>query len=355
MQATVDADIIQEAIRVALRLSPPMTGTVTLQARSSKLYLMSASELSRCIILIPCEVTGKATFAVTTEALKDATVGRKEVVLTYDNSLLKIKNGTYSTSLTTMDAIELDADDQPKDAQTWEVTVDQLQWLKEAVSNVALKPTLNLTAYMPISIKLTSKSAFVSCFDSTHMAFATSKEVTGDVELLLPIETMKAVLETFNKISCTMTVSRASLHVKNQIVDVMIALPDVDEDAVAATDVIAKARESMKADGLSVDVDKKQVIAFLNNARSVATRERSELSIKVEPGSILMIVKTTNGTSRNKLKAATQASTEILIDYEYFDEVVRRSGDNVSFKIVDNFVVFKCPAARSLIALNQSS
>lgn len=354
MQISIDSDIIQEAIRVALRLSPPITGNLTLEGRDSKLYLHSSADLSRCSILLPCTIKGKGIFAIPVDALKDATKGRKDVEMVYDKTMLKIKSGRYSVSLTTVDAIDPDAEPIPEGTK-WKLTVDQVQWLKTAVANTALKPNANMTAFMPVSVKITSKSAFVSCFDENHMMFTNSREITGALDVTLPLEVLTAVLDVFNKVECEMTVTKSALYVHNKIVDVMLALPDTEDDAVETSMVVQKARESLKVDGKAIDIDKKQVTAFLDNARSVQTKERSELHVVSEPGSVTLVVKTTNGTARNKMKAATTAKTDFKIDFEYFEEAARKSADTVSFKFADSFLVFRCANAHSLIALNQES
>ncbi len=352
MQATIDASIIGEAIRVALRLSPPITEAFILQAKKNRLHLISVGELSKCTILLPCEVEGTALFAVPTEALKDATAGRADVTLTYDKTMLKVKKGTYSTSLTTLDAIEPDPDEKIE-GDHWKISADQLKWLKGAVTGVSLRATQNLTTFMPVSLKLGSKSAFVSCYDANHMAFTSSKEVTGKMSLTLPLDLLTAVLDTFTAVECEMTVSKSAVKVRNQIIDVVLSLPDVEDEVLAVEDVMEKAKEARTAEVKTTEVAKKEVVAFLINAKSVATRERSEIDVTVEPGAVVFQVKTTNGTSRIKLKAATKDQQTFKIDYEYFDEAVRRSADLVTFKIVENFAVFKTPACYSLIALNQ--
>jgi len=358
MKCVLDSDILQEAIRVVMRLSPPITGNVTLESDGKLLKLHSVAELSRCTVLLPCEVTGKAFFAVPTEALRDATKGRKEIELFYDKTLLKLKAGRYSTSLITLDAIEIETDEKVE-GQEWEVTVEQMTWLKTAVAAVALKPTANMTAFMPVSVRLTPKSAFVSCYDNNRMSFTSTKEITGNLDVTLPLDTLTAVLDTFNKVACTMKVTASSLIVKNPILDVVLALPATDEDSAISTEMVReKALSASSTDGLSVEVEKKAVTAFMDNARSVATKERSELMVKTEKGKITLTVKTTNGTSRVALKAAVKTEAEFKVDYEFFDEIVRKCPDALSFKFVDDqhaFIMIRTTTARSLIALNQES
>ena len=357
MNASIDTDILQEAIRVTLRLSPPITGNVTLHSDGASLRLHSAAELSRCSVLLPCTVSGKALFAIPTDSLASASKGHSALEMVYDKTMLNLKGGRYKASLTTVDALQVEESDSAEEAkgQQWKLTVDQLQWLKEAVSAVALKPTQNITTFMPVSVKLTSKSAFVSCYDNQHMAFTTSKEVTGDLDVTLPIETLTAVLDTFNKLACIMIVTPSALVVRNKLVNVSLALPEVTNEASLSPDLVReKAREAARADGLAIELAKKDVSAFLDNCRSVATKERPELSINTEPGKIRFEVSTSNGKVNTYMKCAIKKAVSFKIDFEFFDEAVRKCGEQLVFKLVDDsFLMFKTKSTHLLVALNQ--
>lgn len=354
MRATIDSDIIQEALRICLRLAAPISGNVTFKTDGPKLYMLSSSELSRCTVLMPCEVTGTALFAISTESLKSATKGRKELEMVYSKTMLNIKSGRYHSSLTTVDAIQVDEDASPEEGKIWKLSADQAMWLKSAVATVALKPPQNLSTYMPISVRLTDKSAFVACYDENHMAFVNDREITGSLDLTLPIETLNSVLDVFNKLNFSMNVTKSSLVVKNKLVNVILALPETEDEELGASAVLGKAKESLKADGLQIELNRNDVLAFLDNARAVATKERAELKIVTDAGKVSMEVSTVNGTSKITIKGGVKKHSVFNVDFEYFDEAVRKCGDSVIFKVVmDAFISFKTKSAHILVALNQ--
>lgn len=354
MNCIIDSSILQEALRVALRLSPPVSGNVTLVSDGAKLFLHSSGELSRCSILLPCEVSGKAFFAIGTEALRDATKGHEQLTMVYDKTMLNIKSGRYSASLTTVDAIAMEEEKEEK-GDIWKLTVEQAQWLKSAVQQVALKPTANITAFMPVSVKLSEKGAFVACYDNQHMAFTNDKEIKGELDVTLPLETFNAVLDTFNKIAFKMTVTPAALLVKNKIVDVTLSLPSTEDDAQIGTDaVMGKAKEALKADGTQIEVAKADVVSFLDNARAVATKERSEIQVTTDAGKLTLVVKTTNGTSKSTLKASVKTKQSFAVDYEFFSEAISKCPESVVFKCVEGaFLCFTTKNTHVLVALNQ--
>lgn len=353
MKFSLESDIVNEAIRVALRLSPPITGNFTLEVSDHQLYLHSVDSLSRCSILIPAPVDGEdTTFAIPAVALKDAISGRKDLIFEFDGSLLTIKSGRYRVQLTTLDAIAVEREDVT--GKPWTVSIEQLSWLKNAVAAVYLKPTQNITSFMPVSVQLTDRSAFVACADANHMMFTRTKEVTGDLEFTLPIDTLTAVLDTFNKVQCKMLLTGSALHVKNKLVDVSLALPATDDDSVIGISMLReKAQESLKVDAQSIDLKKKEVQDFLANARSVSDKSRSEVQVRCEPGFVTLTVKTTLGTAKSKIEAATKLDAEFKIDAEYLEEAVRKSGESVLIKYAESFLVLRTAEAYSLIALNQ--
>lgn len=356
MNAQIESAAIQEALRVALRLAPPMSGNVTLESDGVKLVMHSISELSRCSVVLPGEVKGKAFFAVATDALAAATKGHQSLEVSYDKTMLKIKSGRYVTDLTTVDAVQLEEIEKEK-GQVWKLNPEQGAWLKNAVAAVALKPSALLaTGFMPVTAKLTSKAAFVTCFDNQRMAFINDKEVTGDLEVTLPLDSFSAVLDTFHKAKFSMLVGSSSLFIKNAIVEVQLSLPEKDEEnQIGTDDVVGKAREALKVDGSEMQLVKSEVTAFLDNARSVASKERSEIKIKAQDGKASMSVATTNGTSRTTIKATTpKKAIAFNIDFDFFDEVVRKCSDEVVFKVVQgSFLMFKTRSSNTLVALNQ--
>lgn len=355
MQASIDADIIQEALRIAQRLSPSLTGNITLESDGRRLYLHSVADLSRCRILLPCKVTGECLFAVPTAALTAAVKGRKTLNFTYGKTVLNIQSGSYKLELTTVDAIQAEEQAQGE-GEVWELTAEHLAWLKQALSAVALKPTANIIAYMPVSIRLTAKSSFIACYDEQHMAYTTTKEVTGDLSVTLPLDTLSAVVDTFGSHPCKMQVTGSALFLKNKILDVQLALPEGNGTGVTADEVFEKAKEASAAEGHKFVVPKKTLSAFLENARAVATKERMELGVGAETGLIKMTVTTANGTAKAKSKAAVKSEFAFKVDYDYFDEALKKCQDEVHVKLVDDaFLAFKTSSSTVLVALNQDS
>lgn len=357
MQLLIESSVVQEALRVISRLAPPSaSGTITITSDGSGAVMHSASDVDRCSYTLPCKVKGKGgMFAIAIEALRDATKGRNDLDMTYDKNLLIIKSGSYVTKLATADAMQNEYDTEKKLSKI-KVTSEQAIWLKSALASVALKPTTILSTFMPVSIKLTKKGAFLACFDTQHMAFLESKEIEGEMEVVLPLHTLQAVLETFNSAKFTMELSSSNLYVTNPLINVVLALQQAEEGAVTADDVRTKAKEASKMDGSEIELAKKDVIEFLDNARAVMTKERGEINIATEKGKVRLTTRTVNGSTKVTIPGKVKKTMSVNIDYEYFDEAVRKCEDAVIMKVVgQDFIMFVQKKASVLVALNQET
>ncbi len=354
MRFTVDSNSVLEALKIILRLSPPAQGGVNLLTNGSKAWLSAYNELNACIIQLPGKVEGEANFAIPIDALQSAIKGREELEVSYKNSVLKLKSGRYFAELSTTDALIVD--DQLKsngEQKVVKIDPEQGQWLRNAVSSVALKPTLLLSSFMPVGVSLNDKRAFVSCYDQNHMAFTSSKEIKGNHDFVVPIDMFQGILEAFSGQPFTLTVTDAMLLVKSKLAEVRLALPHQDENSPSFTDVIGKAREVQKAQGQSLVLNKEEVLAFLDNSRAVAVKERSEVKVHVD-GKAHLSVTTVNGNVKAQIKAECKKKMSFAIDYEYFDELARKCGDEMHLSVIDNaFMVAKTSRAVVIATFNQ--
>lgn len=353
MNFKIDAASIQEAIRVIGRLAPPDSGNVTVSSNGKKIHIHSSSETSRCSINVPASVEGKPnTFALSMNSLRDATKGRKELEMEFSKAMCHIKSGAYKCELATVDTLEIDTPQEDK-GTVIEFTAEQAAWIKSAVATVALRPTALLASFMPVAVKLTKKGAFVSCYDVNHMSYLNSDEVTGDMEIKLPLDTLTAVLDAFGSAAFTLELGKSSVNVGNKLVKVNLSLPQEEENELQLTDVIETVKAARKAEGQPLVLDKDELLAFLDNSKAIATKERSEIRVKVSEGKMKMEVTTVQGSAKAIIKTKSK-SCAFAIDFEYLDEAVRKAGTTVEMKLVkDEFLAISQKNSTILISLNQ--
>jgi len=352
MQAKIESASIQDALKTVLRLAPPASGNVTFDVQE-KIYLRSFGELNQCHVRLPGSPKGKASFSIPATSLQDAVKGRKEVSIEYKNTMLNISAGSYKADLATVDAIMLEAPQSEGKPEKVQITGEQAQWLKQAVSAVSLKPNVIVSAFMPCGIKLTKKGAYVACFDSTHMAFIKSKEITGNCEFVLPLDTVQAVLDIFSSSDFTMEISASSIRVRNKATQVILSVPELDSSLPKLAQVISTSEEAVTAKGKAIEVPKEDLVAFLDNSRAVAIKERAEIEVNAKESKAQFLMKTANGTVKASIACKAKAIS-FKVDFEQFDEVVRKSGDLVSIRVVnDAFLLAQTSKTVMIVALNQ--
>lgn len=356
MKLLVENDALQEALRIISRIAPPADGigNITIRSNGKKVFINSTNDTSRCDINIPADVEGKPkTFALSLNALRDATKGRSKLEIVYEKTLCKIKSGNYKCELPTVDAMQID-ESEDKKGEALQIDAEQAKWLRSAIAVVALKPTPLIADFMPLSIKLTKKGVFICCYDPNHLAFIQSADIQGKLEVRTPLDMFTSVLDVFDKSGFEIQLSPANMYVGNKLVKICMALPQEDENDLRLEDVIETVKGMKDAEGKNISLPKAEILKFMDNARAVATKERSEIKILINDQKMKLEVETSNGSIKTVLKVDVKKEMEAKIDFEYMDEAIRKSGDQVQMKLVESeFMSFKLAKGTIVVSLNQ--
>ena len=350
MQVQLDSALLQEALSIISKMSPPENGNVNFQV-TDRIYIHSAGQLNNCTIRIPSKPEGKCDFALPLEALKAALKGHEKVDLLFKNTLLNIKSGRYKTSLSTFDAIPIESAQIEYDREL-KLKAEQVEELRLVLANVAIKPNTFVASFIPCGIRIGKKSTFISCFDTTRMSFATTKAVTGDCEFVLPFDIIFLVLSSFNKTGLTMRISQSTVEVSNPLVTVRIAIPDLGKELPSLEEVIDRASSVKEVKGTKFVVNKESISNFLDNSRAVITKERPEIRFHSKEGKLIFQVASTSGTVQQSM--AYKGKVKFNVDGEYFEELVKKCKEDVEFILVeDSFIKCKTGTSTLVMALNQ--
>lgn len=349
MKISLELDALNSAFDTVTKLAPPSSGNITISSVKGRVSVVSLSDISRCAIVLPCKVDTDGDFAVPLQALRDAVKGRKELVLNYANTMLNITSGSYKAVLATVDVVPLDELDKEETVE-WKITAEQGDWLKTALKAVALKPTVLLSSWMPAGIKLTDKGAFVACFDTQHMSWVNSKEITGDFECVLPIDTMQNIMDAFSKSAFVLEQGKSFITVRNKLTKVVLNVPTTD-DLPSLQQVREKIIEAGKVKAATFTFAKADLDAFLANSKAVLSKERAELVVEGDK-EIRLSIKTVQGEVKAKLKGTGKGTFKI--DLEYLQELTSKAPEEITLNVVDGaFLSSKLNHSSAIVALNQ--
>ena len=335
MNFTTDAAAIGNSLRVIRRLCVPTDGCVTLRADGKTLVISAVNEINQCQLVVPGELKGSAEFGVNLDSLDQVAKGRGDVELSMKNTVISIKSKGNAAQLATSDVNQIDDSALP-DSKKIKISGDHAAWLQHAVSACSLKYTSVADRFMPIGVSF-GKQAFVSCFDDSHMSFISSKEIQGDSEFVVPLDLLAGVLDAFGKQSFVLNISSVAVEVSNKLYKVRLNLPELDDQGPTLAMVQAKAKEIKKVNGTEMALDKSRVVAFLDNSKAVAQKERAAIDVVGDGKKLTMSVTTVGGTVKEVMKCT--AKVKFSIDHEFFDEMVRRSSDDLRMKAAGAFLV----------------
>lgn len=349
MKINVELAALQYAVDTAMRLAPPVSGNLSFTVKNKNLVVTSVAELGRCTVVVVCKLSGEDEFAVPAQALKDAIKGRSELELVYANSTLTVKSGKYKTELVTVDVVPPDEVDK-EETKDWKITAETGEWIRSSLRLVQLKPTVIFSTWIPVAVHLSSKGAFICCYDQQHMNWVSSKEVKGDFDCVLPFDTMNSIIDVFTKSTFTMQHAASYVRVRNKIVDAYLSVPDMKEIPTIAQ-VRERAKDASSAEGKAWKFGKSDLLVFMDNARAIIGKERAELSFDGGEG-LKLEVRTGLGTSKTMIKG--KGKGDFKVDYEYFQELVVKAPEEVMMTVVDkSFISLQLQNSSALLALNQ--
>lgn len=351
-----ELDNVKLVLDVITKTAPPPSGNVVFKCEKGQVVVTSVADLSRCQVRLTCTGEGEGEFAIPLQSLKDAVQGRAKLTLAYKEGTLTISSGRYRTQLSTVDVIPMDNIPEEENATTWKLTTDQGTWLKDALKKVALKPTSLFSTWMPAGIKITSKGAFVACYDDQHLSWIKDKSITGELSCLLPMDVLQSVMDVFHTSSFRITQSRAFVRVSNSQIKLVLNTPAAD-DIRPVEEIIEKVKSASSADGVQFTVAKSDLVEYLANARSVVGKERAEIELSVAEGkkrAMKVTIKTVQGTSEALLGFTGSLEQPLKVDHDYFSELVSKCADEVCVSVVESaFLSVKLKETTALVALNQ--
>lgn len=325
LKIAIDSTVILEAIKIVSTLAPPMTGNVIMDAVGGKLVIISIGEANRCQLSLPCELSGDGTFAIPVATLGATVKGRATLKMLYENDVLNIVSGTYKTTLATVDVIK--EPQTPVDGlEGIVVTAEQASWLSEALRDTYIKPDVMLNQTLNhVAVKLDADGAFVCCYDGERLAYSVNGDITGNLDVTLPHNTLSAVLSTFGVSGFKLAMQGGVMYVWNKVGVATLSLI-APKFTVPTEALMAKIEDSRQKPVAKWRIDIEEANIFLMNAKAITSNgTKSTLSVRVEPKTAHLKVATSSGSTQVSFPARANAEAEFLIDYEYFGEFVGKS------------------------------
>lgn len=354
MKAQIKSNVLGDALNLATRLAPNADDVVTLSIKGGKFFLASTADLSRIEVQVNIDVKAKdCEFSVPVSSLRASLKGYDDLAMEWDGNQLAFSCAGYSSTMLTVDEPARDGLDKVESTEV-ALSVEMVEVLRTLVEAVALKPTKLLSQFIPVSVKLTNKGTFVTCYDNHHMAFTQSRELQGDGVFTLPLDNLQTILAAFSGSAIKLSISSSRVDIRSKTAKASLNLPSMD-DGVGIDDVITKAKELAKISGDTMTLNKADAIRFSENACAVIGKERAEVRGVPTKEGVGLMVKTVRGTVKANLPSSTKCKSSFVLDFMYFDELIRKTnGDTLEISVVaDSHVASKYEGGTIIVSLNQ--
>jgi aspartyl-tRNA synthetase len=214
-----------------------------------------------------------------------------------------------------------------------------------------------LSPYTPAIIRLNKDGGFAACAHFGHMAFTSSDTVKGDLDVTLPYDTIRSVLDAFEGDECTVSFSSSALRVKNAVLDVILALPDL-RDAASIDQVMEIAEAAKESVGESVVMDYKEVKDFMARCKAIREKSKLEITFDATKEATRLRAETTLGDVEMELAGSVKKPAQFAIDAETFEELLAKSDKKEillnSFD-AEGFVVMNNGPTYMVISMNTAS
>lgn len=350
MEFKIDAASLLKCVDDVLRLASPATGNLTVTAKDKALTIASNGFNATASVAVPATPSKSAQFSVQATALRAAIDRKGEVSLTLADAMLTIRASRYSVAIPTFEVIE----QSPfvlENSKKVKVSAEQSVWLTTAIRAVESKTNHTKLDWIPTGIKLTAKGAFVTCYEMTKMSWAVSKDITGDVDLVLPTDTLGAIMSVFGKDKFIIETTLGAVSIRNARMTYAASVPTT-EGVIPLEVVYEKHKELAKTKLNSIVLLKDEVLQFMQNAKAVIQKTRGELVIKGDGKKATLSVTTQEGTAKATIKAVADKEFNFTVDLELFAASASKAPGEWSLGLKSPLLVSEEVGVTTMIGLN---
>jgi hypothetical protein len=251
------------------------------------------------------------------------------------NDTLVIQSGRYKAELAVVEFVA-PVTDNPSDATEWKLTPQQNTWLNNACNITSLAVVDDLSPFMPTTIKLTDKGAFVVCYDANRMSFIRSKKITGNLDITLPSQLLTSVFSAFQGLTYKLLVTSQSLIVQSELMSIRMALPTI-QSTIDISQLLSLANHVLKAETKDIKIKTEDFWNFMSSCRAIITKERLGITATAKGKNLLLRAKTINGSISEKLEMETQTNVEFSVDFAYVEDAAKKVKEEfITIKVLPN-------------------
>lgn len=280
---------------------------------------------------IPGTVDGLTTpVEVPKDLVLQAAKGRKEGSISFKNSVLHLKSGSYTADINVVD-VEADAvPDVPTpsasdDTTSFTLTPTLATTLAMVLPNLRIDKMFQTAPDIMVALRIKGQTVWAATYDDNQLCFQKIKaeEAVGDFNISVPYLRLQSFIKDLPTSGAKVHINQDTLTAITKAFRVSIALPALDPDSLISPDsVYEKAQSVAKASGASISVAREDLQALVENARAlVATGS----DVRFEPAKKGTVVTISSPRGKVKQTVKTDGQTEAFgVGYLFMQTLMQK-------------------------------
>lgn len=357
MIVAIDTELLESAIKTVVKVTGVSAASSVAHFKLTENFLqVSASNKGTGVAInVTCKIKEKSkhtTFSVDPNSFLLAISGRKNIQLEINSSTVKITSNKYKAELvtTTAESEPILSKEIKEGGDTVKLSPQLVEFIRDNLSQIELKPILETYSYMPVAIRVTDKGAFLSCYDNWHMAFVTNKKVTGKLNLCLPISSLTLLTKEFHGKSYRMIATESTLYAFNDSFELALTLPQQDtQNIIPPEDAFNLAMQIRKEKGIEVLLAAEDVMSISTNIDAVY-KKGEHIDFEVSKTACKVTLKSTYGRISSIVRCRAKKEIHFRAGFGFLKDVLTKiSGNKVELTVVPDRMLFFTKGSRTFM------
>jgi hypothetical protein len=348
MLVSLDKDILDSAVKSVVKIAGAgEAGLIFFKVMGPNLMRVSSVNKGNGVaIYFPCKVEKKSDnkkFAIEPQPILSAISNRKNVQLRLDESMVTVLAKGHKAELVTTaaDAERVLPEEIKNGDNSMKIPHELIEFIRMNIDAIELKPTLETYSYMPVAVKVTEKGTIMVCYDNWHMAYVTTKKITGDIQFCLPVNSLSLLAKEFRGKSYKVNLTESALYAYNDSFELALPLPQQDaQNIIPADQAFELAKTIRQQEGVTVLLAAEDVKTLSTNMEAVY-KKGEQVDFEVDKTECKVMLKSTHGKVTSTARCRSSKKISFRTGFGFLRDILSKvGGEKLEVQVVPEKMMF---------------
>jgi hypothetical protein len=194
---------------------------------------------------------------------------------------------------------------------------------------------------MPVAIRVTDKGTMMVCYDNWHMAYATSKKVTGKLQFSIPVSSLALLSKEFQGKSYKVHLTDSALYAYNDSFELALPLPQSDsQNVIPADEAFILAKSIRQQEGVKVLLASEDIKAISSNMEAVY-KKGEHIDFDIQKTECKVMLKSTHGKVVSSARCKADKAISFRTGFSFLkDTMLKVGGKKLEIQVVPDKMLF---------------